>query len=54
LCLIRSLIEDHASNCQGAAPVSPTNTVSCPICRDAYPPSVIERHAATCGEGGAA
>eukprot|EP00090_Calanus_glacialis_P004419 TRINITY_DN13297_c0_g1_i3.p1 TRINITY_DN13297_c0_g1~~TRINITY_DN13297_c0_g1_i3.p1 ORF type:complete len:422 (+),score=95.72 TRINITY_DN13297_c0_g1_i3:576-1841(+) len=46
----KPLIEDHASNCQGSAPVSPTNTVSCPICRDAFPPDIIERHAATCGE----
>jgi len=45
----KSLIEDHASACQGAEPISPTNTVACPICRDAFPPEFIERHAATCG-----
>ena len=44
----RSLVEEHASKCTGPA-ASPT--VCCPICTEPYPPALIERHAATCGEG---
>ena len=47
----RSLIEEHAASCRGNTPLSPTRHVACPICTESYPHNLIERHAATCGEG---
>ena len=43
----RSEIESHAASCQGDS--SGGKSVSCPICSQRFPSSIIETHAAECG-----